>query len=109
MIDALVLSAALAVGGDTPTLQSYFAQAETGMKSGGVRRIPIKTPKGDFTVWTKRFGSNPRIKVLLLHGGPGATHEYFESFESWFPGAGIEYYFYDQLGSAYSDQPTDPT
>jgi len=43
--------------------------------------------------------------VLLLHGGPGVTHEYLEAFDSYFPGAGIEYYYYDQLGSAYSDQP----
>jgi proline iminopeptidase len=75
--------------------------------SGGVRMIPITTPKGTFNVWTKRVGNNPRIKVLLLHGGPAATHEYFEAFDSYFPGAGIEYYYYDQLGSAYSDQPKD--
>jgi proline iminopeptidase len=47
------------------------------------------------------------MKVLLLHGGPGATHEYMEAFDSYFPAAGIEYYYYDQLGSAYSDQPDD--
>jgi proline iminopeptidase len=69
--------------------------------------IPITTPKGSFRVWTKRVGNNPKLKVLLLHGGPGATHEYFEAFDSYFPGAGIEYYYYDQLGSAYSDQPKD--
>ena len=46
--------------------------------------------------------------MLLLHGGPGLTHEYLEAFDSYFPGAGIEYYYYDQLGSAYSDQPDDP-
>jgi proline iminopeptidase len=90
-----------------PTLESYFAPQETGMRAGGVRRIPIKTLKGDFTVWTKRFGNNPRIRVLLLHGGPGATHEYFESFEGFLPAAGIEFIYYDQLGSAYSDQPKD--
>ena len=55
------------------------------------------------------FRSNPRLKVLLLHGGPGATHEYFEAFDSFLPGAGVEYYYYDQLGSAYSDQPNDST
>jgi len=76
--------------------------------TGGVKMIPIQTPKGTFHVWTKRVGNNPRIKVLLLHGGPGATHEYFEAFDSFFPGAGIEYYYYDQLGSAYSDQPDQP-
>jgi proline iminopeptidase len=75
--------------------------------SGGVKMIPITTAKGTFRVWTKRVGNNPRVKVLLLHGGPAATHEYFEAFDSYFPGAGIEYYYYDQLGSAYSDQPKD--
>jgi proline iminopeptidase len=41
--------------------------------------IPIKTPKGTFNVWTKRVGNNQKIKVLLLHGGPGLTHELYES------------------------------
>jgi proline iminopeptidase len=76
--------------------------------SGGVRMIPIETPKGKFHVWTKRIGNNPKVKVLLLHGGPGATHEYLEAFDSYFPAAGIEYYYYDQLGSFYSDQPDSP-
>lgn len=75
---------------------------------GGVKMIPIETPKGTFRVWTKRIGNNPSIKVLLLHGGPGATHEYFEACDSFFPAAGIEYYYYDQLGSHYSDNPKDP-
>ncbi|MFT7592266.1 MAG: proline iminopeptidase, partial [bacterium] len=75
--------------------------------SGGVKMIPIQTPVGEFNVWTKRVGNNPTMKVLLLHGGPGATHEYFESFDSYFPYANIEYYYYDQLESAYSDQPND--
>jgi len=71
--------------------------------------IPVTTPKGSFRVWTRRVGNNPRIKVLLLHGGPAATHEYFEAFDSYFPRAGYEYYYYDQLGSAYSDQPNEPS
>ena len=75
---------------------------------GGARMIPIHTPKGDFHVWTKRFGNNPTAKLLLLHGGPAATHEYFEACDSYLPAAGIEYYYYDQLGSAYSDQPDEP-
>jgi proline iminopeptidase len=45
--------------------------------------------------------------VLLLHGGPGATHEYMEAFDSYFPAANVEYYYYDQLGSFYSDNPKD--
>ncbi len=76
--------------------------------SGGARMIPIRTPSGEFRVWTKRHGNNPDIKLLLLHGGPGATHEGFEACDSFLPAAGVEYYYYDQLGSFYSDQPDDP-
>jgi hypothetical protein len=56
--------------------------------SGGVRIIPINTAHGTFKVWTKRVGNNPRVKLLLLHGGPGATHEYFEACDSYLPAAG---------------------
>lgn len=75
--------------------------------AGGVRMVPVTTPAGSFKVWTKRIGNNPSLRVLLLHGGPGATHEYLEACDSYLPGAGIEYYYYDQLGSAFSDQPDD--
>jgi proline iminopeptidase len=75
--------------------------------SGGARRIPIETPAGRFTVWTKRIGNNPALKLLLLHGGPGATHEYLEACDSFLPAAGVEYYYYDQLGSGFSDHPDD--
>jgi len=76
-------------------------------KTGGIKMIPISTPNGEFKVWTKRVGNNPKIKVLLLHGGPGMTHELYECFDSYFPQEGIEYYYYDQLGSYYSEQPND--
>ncbi len=76
--------------------------------SGGVKMISVETPKGTFRVWTKRVGNNPSIKVLILHGGPGFSHEYLEAFDSYFPAASIEYYYYDQLGSYYSDQPEEP-
>jgi len=76
--------------------------------TGGVRRIPIETAKGEYSVWVKRVGNNPRIRVLLLHGGPGATHELYECFDGHLPADGIEYIYYDQLDSHYSDQPNDP-
>jgi proline iminopeptidase len=91
---------------------SYFDTATwepSDVLSGGSRKIPISTPAGEFRVWTKRVGSNPALKVLLLHGGPGATSELYECFDTWFPRAGIEYYYYDQLGSFRSDQPDDPS
>jgi len=112
----LLLIPALAVAGPRVARKApaavpanYFdTTGRTDVLSGGVRMIPVKTSFGTFKVWTKRVGNNPRIKVLLLHGGPGATHEYFEAMDSWLPAAGVEYYYYDQLGSAYSDQPDDP-
>jgi len=90
------------------TARAAAAGAREDRLSGGVRRIEIDTPHGRFRVWTKRVGRNPRRKLLLLHGGPGATHEYFEACDTWLPDAGIEYYYYDQLGSYYSDQPDIP-
>lgn len=103
----------LGCGGKSPSATSdadiYFDNTgRDDVLSGGVRLIPLETPKGTFRVWTKRTGNNPAVKVLLLHGGPAATHEYLEAFDSYFPAAGIEYYYYDQLGSYYSDQPDDP-
>ncbi|MEO8795750.1 MAG: proline iminopeptidase-family hydrolase [Daejeonella sp.] len=91
------------------SLQEYFAPVDTGVQSGGVKMIEVNTPKGKFKVWTKRIGNNPRIKILLLHGGPAMTHEYMECFESFFPKQGFEMIEYDQLGSYYSDQPQDST
>jgi proline iminopeptidase len=79
------------------------------VQSGGVQMLPITTPAGTHRVWTKRAGSNPDTKLLLLHGGPGATHEYLLAFDSYLPDAGVEYIYYDQLGSGWSDQPDDPS
>ena len=92
----------------TPALSYLDYTGRSDELSGGARMIPIQTPKGEFKVWTKRVGNSPTMKVLLLHGGPGLTHEYFEAFDSYFPKAGIEYYYYDQLGSFYSDQRNEP-
>jgi proline iminopeptidase len=58
-----------------------------------------------FNVWTKKVGDSPSMKVLLLHGGPGFTHEIYENFADYLPKEGIEFYYYDQLGSYFSDQP----
>jgi len=85
----------------------YDARGRKDVLSGGARLIEISTPLGPQRVWTKRTGNNPKVKLLLLHGGPGATHEYFEAFDSFLPAAGIEYYYYDQLGAGNSDQPQD--
>ncbi len=87
-------------------LKTFFTYNDS-IESAGVKMIPIQTPIGNFKVWTKRFGNNPKIKILLLHGGPAMTHEYMECFETFFLKEGFEFYEYDQLGSYYSDQPKD--
>jgi proline iminopeptidase len=90
-----------------PAANDYFAQSNDTIQNGGIKMIPITTPKGTFNVWTKRIGNNPKIKVLLLNGGPGATHEYFECFENFLPAEGIEFIYYDQIGCGNSDNPND--
>lgn len=79
----------------------------TVVQTGGVTMLPVETPAGTFNVWTKRVGSNPKVKVLLLHGGPAVPHDYLECFESFLPPNGYELIYYDQLGCGNSDIPTD--
>jgi len=90
----------LAVGAAALAFAATGARAE--VKTGGVKMIAV--PGGN--VWTKRVGRSP-IKVLLLHGGPGFSHDYLECFEDFLPAAGIEFYYYDQLGCGNSDHPND--
>ncbi len=85
--------------------QAAKSRAPEPVKTAGIRLIDVD---GKYKVWTKTVGAG-RIKMLTLHGGPGVTHEYFECFEDFLPQAGIEFFYYDQLGSAYSDQPDDPS
>ncbi|MFD1468414.1 proline iminopeptidase-family hydrolase [Hymenobacter caeli] len=78
---------------------SYAAK----MRAPGVKMITVD---GKYRVWTQRVGKG-KIKLLLLHGGPANTHEYFENFPEYLGKEGVEIYFYDQLGSYHSDQPKD--
>lgn len=90
--------------------EQYFERAgRSDVLSGGVNVVPVSTPLGEFHVWTKRTGNNPDIALLLLHGGPGATHEYFTSADSFLPAQGVQYHYYDQLGSGHSSAPDEPS
>jgi proline iminopeptidase len=75
----------------------------TEVKTGGNKMIQVD---GKYNVWTKKVGDG-KIKVLLLHGGPGFTHDYMECMEDFLPKEGIEFYYYDQLGAGNSDSPAD--
>ena len=95
---------------ETETESSYFDYSNSDDQiTGGIKMIPIETTKGTFNVYTKRVGNNPKMRVLLLHGGPGGTHEEFGNFEGYLPNEEIEYIYYDQLDSYYSDKPNDST
>ena len=85
----------------------YYNDLSKGIKNGGVKMIEIATNNKKYKVWTKRIGNNPKIKLLLLNGGPGMSHEYFECMESFLPKEGIEFIYLDQLGTGFSDNPND--
>jgi proline iminopeptidase len=86
---------AIAIGAINPPAAVHVA---------GILMVPVAG--GKYKVWTKRVGSG-KTKVLLLHGGPAVTHSYLEAMESFLPDAGIEMYYYDQLGCGNSDIPED--
>src|SRR6056300_1138918 len=89
---------------------SYFDYSNSNDQiTGGIKMVPIETPIGTFNVYTKRMGNNTKMRVLLLHGGPGGTHEEFGNFDGYLPNEEIEYIYYDQLDSYYSDKPNDST
>ncbi|SEN65388.1 proline iminopeptidase [Duganella sp. CF517] len=88
-----------------PTIAKPDGLNPPGVRTAGVRMVPVVG--GKYKVWTKKIGSGP-VKVLLLHGGPGFSHEYLEAMESFLPQAGIEMYYYDQLGCGNSDRPDAP-
>jgi proline iminopeptidase len=77
----------------------------TSVHTGGARTIALKE---GYNVWVKPVGIQPgKVPVLTLHGGPGLPHFYLECLEDYLPGAQVGYWYYDQLGSGFADQPTD--
>lgn len=83
--------------------RAFAATSDADHGQDGVRWIKLRN---GYKVWTRRIGHG-RKKVLLLHGGPGASHEYMQCFADVLPQAGYEMYFYDQLGCGQSDKPDD--
>lgn len=61
-------------------------------------------PVDGHRVWYRRVGSGG-IPLLLLHGGPGAGHDYLEPLQGL--ARDREVIFFDQLGCGRSDQPAD--
>ena len=71
----------------------------------GVRMVELSN---GYSVFTQTFGESSDACILTLHGGPAATHEYLLSLAYDLPvQSGFEVVMYDQLGSFFSDQPTE--
>jgi proline iminopeptidase len=65
----------------------------------------ILTLKNGYHIWTHTQNLGAKHKLLVLHGGPGDTHEVYERFGAELADLDIEVTMYDQLGSWYSDTP----
>ena len=70
--------------------------------------IPVED---GYKVWYRSVGGSgdkdEQIPLLLLHGGPGALHDYLENLQS-LATETRRVIFYDQLGCGRSDQPDEP-
>lgn len=64
----------------------------------------IAVPGG--RVWWRRVGTGTGTPILLLHGGPGAGHDYLAPLAAL--GDRHPVIFYDQLGCGRADAPADP-
>lgn len=67
------------------------------------REGTVQVPGGN--VWYKVEGAGSGTPLLLLHGGPGAGHDYLEPMG--LLGDERPVIFYDQLGCGKSDKPDD--
>lgn len=68
-------------------------------------------PVDSYRVWYRSIsggGDHERVPLLILHGDPGAPHDYLENLEAMVSDT-QRVIFYDQLGCGRSDQPDDPT
>ncbi|WP_243680136.1 hypothetical protein [Vulcanisaeta souniana] len=57
-------------------------------------------------IYFKLYNVGSRIDLVVLHGGPGASHDYLIPLAE-LSNYGINVLFYDQFGSGRSDEPSD--
>lgn len=71
-----------------------------------VREVMI--PFDNYQTYCRIVGEpTDRAPLLLLHGGPGSTHNYFELLDDLATRAGRQLIMYDQLGCGHSTIPDD--
>jgi len=91
----LAASAGLALAGDDVLAKEAAPADDSGF-------IPVTGGK----VWWRRFGKDkPGTPLLLLHGGPGAGHNYLLPMQALADERPV--ILYDQLGCGKSDAPED--
>ena len=76
-----------------------------------LRQRKGRLPFHGFTDWYRIVGKQAepgKFPVLVLHGGPGAAHDYLEPIGA-LATTGRPIIFYDQLGCGLSDHPHDPS
>jgi proline-specific peptidase len=89
------------IGDPMPTIDPALGARELFVEHDGLR------------TWVGIVGDETRERdrglapLLLLHGGPGACHDYLESLAA-IAATGRRVIFYDQQGCGNSDQPDDP-
>ena len=68
-------------------------------------------PFRSYRTWYRIVGNGEepgKFPLLVLHGGPGASHDYLEPLEA-MANTGRRVIFYDQLGGGASSHPHDPS
>jgi proline iminopeptidase len=82
------------------------------MELGGVKEMTFQAVQEGYVqvtggrIWYKIVGlEKEAIPLLVIHGGPGATHDYLEPLADLADERPVV--FYDQLGSGNSDIPQD--
>lgn len=67
-------------------------------------------PFGQYQTYYRIVGpASGKTPLVLLHGGPGSTHNYFEIFDSLATDDQRQLIMYDQIGCGKSSMPTDPS
>lgn len=102
MIHRRMMLGALAASAALPAL--------AGAKRRPAKALPEQSgflPVPGGKVWWRRVGGGTKTPLLLLHGGPGAGHDYLNPMAAL--GEDRAVIFYDQLGCGRSDAPEDET
>lgn len=91
-------------------LQAGAALIGASLATGGQALAAIPEAEGyapvpGGKVYWRRFGSGGKTALLMLHGGPGASHNYLLTMKALADERPV--IFYDQLGCGKADAPTD--